>query len=164
MNCPGRQLLMACREDSVGDEFRMLALRAEMLQLELENFDVEFAMAQAMFRRDFVDELAFKNAPITQIARRDSPSAWSPIRRDLKPVYRALAKQLHPDIRPDDPKAAAEFQRVSAAHSAGDAVALLAAACRHGVDASIGPDAMAEFTAKIEARLFELERRRNRVE
>lgn len=30
--------------------------------------------------------------------------------------YRALAKQLHPDVRPDDPTASARFARVSAAH------------------------------------------------
>ncbi|MCU1459009.1 MAG: molecular chaperone DnaJ, partial [Actinomycetia bacterium] len=30
--------------------------------------------------------------------------------------YRALAKQLHPDLRPDDPTAAVRFARVNAAH------------------------------------------------
>ncbi len=35
---------------------------------------------------------------------------------DVSRQYRALAKQLHPDVRPGDPTAAARFSRVSAAH------------------------------------------------
>ncbi len=35
---------------------------------------------------------------------------------DVSRRYRALAKQLHPDVRPDDPGASARFARVSTAH------------------------------------------------
>ncbi len=35
---------------------------------------------------------------------------------DVSRRYRALAKQLHPDVRPGDPSASARFARVSSAH------------------------------------------------
>ncbi|MCU1458304.1 MAG: molecular chaperone DnaJ [Actinomycetia bacterium] len=35
---------------------------------------------------------------------------------DVTRRYRSLAKQLHPDVRPDDPAAPARFARVSSAH------------------------------------------------
>ena len=145
-------------------EFKILALQAELLAAQLESFTREFDTARVDFRREFSRELEFLNIGVSA----PDPVLPPPIeasREVLKPVYRKLAKMLHPDIRPDDPQAEEDFKRLAAAHARGDAVEVLAMASRYEIDpAELATGIVQELNRVIVERRGQLTKMHDRVE
>jgi hypothetical protein len=108
-------------------KFRKIALKSEVLSLELEEIEERDAAYLAEFNQDFAKEIAF-------LAQQNKPEATCPAaevevekpqvsNEFLKKLHRELARVTHPDLNPDADTL--EFKKMQSAYEEADGAYLI---------------------------------------
>jgi hypothetical protein len=132
---------------------KLLLLKVECINLELQDVKDELIKYQKKFSIDFKDEIFFLQKEKKQIKQKiNLDESFNQITRDaatkkfIKKSYHKLAKKIHPDIQPDK-KISSDFKIASEAHKKGDTLKIIELINKHDIEIET---TLPEFITHIE--------------
>ncbi len=155
---------------------RMLLLKAEALEIESELTREKDAQYEAAFREEFaevtsfllekqmaqLEEIIVNKAKNKEAAHDDIDNVVDKEEKNdaLKKIYRALARETHPDLTGDEGN---EFRDIQKAYNENDVSALLTAANKHSIDIELSDEDADFLENRIREQKLEIDKMRQSV-
>ena len=146
--------------------FKMISLRAQAVELEVEVIEDQDKIYEKQFIDDFQDVLAFlneahvkklenaKEADPRSLDSSDAESCESAPKQEkhesLKKLYRSLARKTHPDI--DSSKDSEDFRIIQKAYDENDVFSLFVYASKYDISLDFSNEDLSYMETAIESR------------